>query len=145
MASIRILSMWLYFALTIPIVLYLLLDRRPAVETTNFHLEPAVVTPGQKVEAVWTVRSLRENCRGIVHRRMIDSQHQVFAFSSTYAVLHGTVETTSTYRTAWTIPMGISAGPAILQRNTERWCNPLQQWVWPMQEQYEATFMVLPP
>ncbi len=142
MASIRMLSMWLYLLLTIPIILYLLMDRRPAVETTDFHLEPAVVRPGQKVEAVWTVKSLRANCRGIVHRRMIDSQRQVFAFSSTYAVLHGDAGTTSTYRTVWTIPMGISPGSAILQRNTERWCNPLQQWIWPMQEQYEAKFTV---
>jgi hypothetical protein len=122
---------------------YLLLDRSPAVETV-IHMVPDAVVPGQKFEAVWSVKVLRPHCRGLVHRVMVDSQGQIFAFASIAAVIHGEVGTTDTYRSDWIVPMGMSLGPAIFRRNTERWCNPLQKWLWPMQEVHEAEFMVIP-
>lgn len=121
--------------------MYLLLDRSPAVETT-IRMEPDHVVPGQKAEAVWTVKVLRPHCRGLVHRTMIDSQNRIFAFSSISSVIHGEVGTEDTYRYDWIIPMGMSPGKAVFRRNTERWCNPLQRWLWPMQEVHEAHFTV---
>lgn len=122
---------------------FLLGDRSPAVETV-MHLEPDVVQPGQMVDVVWTVRTLRAHCRGRVHRAMIDSQKRVFAFESIDAVIHAPVGDSRTFHFGWMIPLGMSDGPALLRRNTDRWCNPLQQWLWPMQEVHEAAFTVLP-
>jgi hypothetical protein len=135
-----------FVVLSVPI--FLLLDRSPAVETV-IHLEPNVVHPGQSVEVVWTVKTLRENwvgenCCGRVYRMMFDSQKRVFAFESTLSVTHAPVGETRTYHIDWTIPMGMLPGPATLRRNVDRWCNPLQQWLWPMQEVHEAAFTVLP-
>lgn len=120
---------------------YLLLDRSAAVETV-VHLEPDHVTPGQMVEVVWSVKVLRAGCMGLVHRQVVDSQNRIFAFASVGAVIHGKVGTTDTYRYDWTIPMGMQPGLAVFRRNTERWCNPLQHYFWPMQEVHEATFTV---
>jgi hypothetical protein len=120
---------------------YFLLDRSPAVETV-IHMAPDKVVPGQHFEAVWSVKVLRPHCRGMVHRVIIDSQRQVFAFASVAAVIHGDVGTVDIYRSDWIVPMGMSSGPAIFRRNTERWCNPLQKWLWPMQEVHEAEFTV---
>lgn len=124
--------------------IYFLLDRLPAVETV-IHFEPDRVFPGQHVQVVWTVKVLRSHCHGRVHRSMIDSQGHIFAFESIAAVIHGVVGTIDTYYYEWSIPVGISPGPAIFRRNTERWCNPLQQWLWPMHEVHEAMFTVLSP
>jgi hypothetical protein len=121
--------------------MYLLLDRSSAVET-EIHFDPDHVLPGQQVQVVWSVKVLRPQCRGLVHRSMIDSQGRIFAFDSIASVIHGEVGTTDTYYYGWSIPIGISPGPAVFRRNTERWCNPLQQWLWPMQEVHEAKFTV---
>jgi len=150
MRSRPLLVVFLVGMLVFSIPVWMLLDRSPAVETV-IHLVPDHVVAGQKAEAVWSVTVLRSGwfiggggCRGLVHRAMIDSQRQIFAFSSIAAVVHGDVGTTDTYRYDWTIPMGMAPGPAIFRRNTERWCNPLQKWIWPMQEVHEARFTVLP-
>jgi len=121
---------------------YQLLNRSPAVETT-IHWEPETVVPGQRSEAVWTVKVLRPGCRGLVYRKMIDSQGRIFAFSAVEAVIHGKVGTTDTYRSDWVIPAGMSPGPATFRRDTERWCNVLQHWLWPMQEVHKAHFTVV--
>jgi hypothetical protein len=142
--GIRTLSMWLYLLLTVPIIGYLLLDRRPAIESTNFHFSPDVIRPGQKSDAVWTTKTLRDpdRCRGLVHRKFIDSNGQEFPFAPIDATIHDPVGDTATHRFRWRIPEGMAPGPAIFRRNVDRWCNPLQQWFWPMYEQHEATFTV---
>jgi len=145
--GLRTLALWLYLLLTVPIVLFLLFDRGAAIETTNFHFNPDVLRPGAKTRAAWTVKTLRDpdQCRGLVHRSLIDSQGQVFAFSTIDAVIHGSIGEVHTYYYPWTIPTGLAPGPAIFRRNVDRWCNPLQRWVWPMHEVHETTFTVLPP
>jgi hypothetical protein len=140
----RPLLFWFLFGcLIFAVPAYLLLDRSPAVETV-IHMEPDVVHPGQNAEAVWTVKTLRPHCRGRVHRAMVDSQKRVFGFESVDAVIHAPVGDVRTFHFGWVIPLGMSPGPAILRRNTDRWCNPLQQWLWPMQEIHEAKFTVEP-
>jgi hypothetical protein len=141
---IRFLSLRVFFVLGLLVFatpVYFLLDRSPAVET-EIHFEPDHVVPGQHAQAVWTVKVLRPHCRGLVHRSMIDSQGHIFAFEAVASVIHGDVGTTDTYYYGWTIPIGMSSGPALFRRNTERWCNPLQRWLWPMQEVHEAKFTV---
>jgi hypothetical protein len=122
--------------------IYLICHRSPPIKVTDFHLMPEVVRPGQRVEAVWTVESLREGCSGTVQRRMIDNENQVFAFIPVPTVRHGPVGKVETFRTPWMIPIGIANGPAVLQRHIERWCNFLQEMLWPMQEDYETRFTV---
>jgi hypothetical protein len=139
-----LLTAFLLGTIVFAIPAYMLLDRSPAVETV-IHLEPQFVFPGQRAEAVWTVKVLRPNCYGYVHRKMIDSGRQEFGFSSVDSVIHGAVGSIGLYRYDWTIPSGMSPGPAVLRRNTERWCNPLQRWLWPMHEVHEAKFEVTNP
>lgn len=122
----------------------MLLDRRPAVET-HLWIEPPVVMPGQRFQAVWTVKVLRPHCIGRVHPTLIDSTSQVFAFGAVDSVIHGPVGTTGTYHYEWTAPNGMAPGIATMRRNTDRGCNPLQFWLWPMKEVHEAEFTVISP
>jgi hypothetical protein len=119
----------------------MLWDRSPAGET-HLWIDPPVVAPGQHFQAVWTYHVLRPNCVGRVHPVLEDSAHQVFAFASVDSVVHGPVGTTGTYHSNWRAPNGIAPGPVTMRRYTDRGCNPLQFWLWPMKEVHEAKFTV---
>lgn len=125
----------------------MLMDRRPAVRTV-MSVVPDVTAPGQRVEVQWSVQVLRSGtfgggCSGYVHRKIIDSSGHEFGYSSIDSIIHGEVGTTGHYRVEWLIPTGIAGGPAVIRRNTERWCNLLQKWFWPIHELHEAYFTVV--
>lgn len=120
----------------------MLFSRGRAVETTDFHMAPSIVMAGQKIEAVWTDIPLRAGCHGIVHRRFINGT-DVWVFPPVYAVNHGPVGKAETFHTMWTVP-NMAPGEGVFQKTINRWCNPVQQWLWPMREVQEARFVVVP-
>ncbi len=124
------------------IPLYMLIvPRSPVVETTNFHMVPSVVMAGQKIEAVWTDRTLRTKCAGEVYRRFIGSD-DVWVLNPVHTVHHADVGDVQTFHTSFTMP-NMPAGPAKFRKYIKRWCNPFQEWLWPMLEIQEAAFSVV--
>lgn len=119
----------------------MLLARDPAVETTNFHMSPSIVMARGRADAVWTDKPLRAGCHGIVHRRFISGK-DVWVFPPVRAVNHGPVGEAQTFHTMWTIP-DMPPGEGVFQKTVRRWCNHVQEWLWPMEEVQEARFSVV--
>jgi hypothetical protein len=129
--------------------LYLVVgDRNPVAETTNFHINPSTVHPGQRVETVRTAKTLRTGCNeGVVYQTIVSRQgamQQVFSFLPIPpSRLFGPVGTTREYHSrTWEIPMGLQPGPNTLVQVIYRGCNWLQKTVWPLREEREFDFTV---
>ena len=124
----------------IPIYM-LIVPRGPVVETTNFHMMPSVVRAGQKIEAVWTDRTLRAGCEGNVYRRFIGSD-DTWVLNAVHTVHHANVGDMQTFHTTFVVP-NMPAGPAKFHKDVKRWCNLFQEWLWPMRETQEAPFSIV--
>lgn len=123
------------------VIYYMLLDD-PCVETTNFHMEPNVVTPGQTFSAVWTDKTLRE-CDGIVFRRFISkSGGDVWVFPPVHTVHHD--KPVSNFHTSWIAPHAPPGTEMVFRKDIRRWANFIQKW-WPMEESQEAPFSIAGP
>jgi hypothetical protein len=139
---------WLFFllgALVFVAVLWMASDRRPVVEQTDFHVDPSAVRPGQRVDAVWTDKTLRARCNGVVFPRIVgmkDGQLQTFGAPPRPPVGHNVVGKTETFRTVWKIPELDHGSSGYFDKRTNRWCNIVQEWLWPMKEETWAPFTV---
>ena len=128
---------------TVPVGM--LMSRSPAVETTDFHMDPAVVAPQQKFEAVWTDVPLREGCTGAVYRRFTgtrDGKKTSWVYPPVHVVLHGEVGKPEQFRTSWIVPNMDAGTEGTFTKHIKRSCNFLQAWIWPMEEDQEAKFAV---
>ncbi len=123
----------------------MLFSRSPAVETTNFHMTPSTVQPGQKIEAVWIDTPLREGCTGVVYRRFTgvrDGMRTSWVYPAVHVVLHGAVGEPEQFRTTWSVPQMDPGTEGVFKKHVKRWCNLPQEWLWPMEEDQEARFSV---
>lgn len=123
-------------------VIYYMLRDDPCVETTDFHMEPNVVAPGQTFHAVWTDKSLRE-CNGTVNRRFISVDGiDVFVFPPVHTVQHD--KPIQRFHTPWIGPAAPPGSKMVFRKDIKRWSNFVQQW-WPMEEVQEAPFSIAGP
>lgn len=119
----------------------MLLSRGQIVETTDFHMVPSIVRIAQRSEAIWSDKTLRSGCGGLVHRRFI-AGNDIWIFPPVHTVQHGDVGSMQRFHTPWIVP-DLPPGKAVFRKDIERWCNPIQKWVWPMWEMQEAPFEVI--
>ena len=125
---------------------YMLLQREPCIETTDFHMEPSTVASGQKFVAVWTDRTLRAGCNGMLNRRFIATNGiDIWVFPPAHTVHHGAVGSTSRFHTPWIAPDAPPGTDIVFRKDIQRWSNPIQKWVWPMEEAQEAPFSIVEP
>ena len=123
----------------------MLMSRSPAVETTDFHMAPSVVTSEQRFEAVWLDTPLREGCTGVVYRRFTgtkDGKNTSWVQPAVHVVLHGAVGIPEEFRTSWRVPNMDPGTEGAFKKHFKRWCNRFQEWLWPMEEDQEARFIV---
>ncbi len=123
----------------------MLFSRSQAVETTDFHMSPSVVTPGQEFEAVWTDTPLRAGCTGVVNRRFTgvkDGNKTSWVLPAVHVVLHGAVGVPEQFRTTWRVPHLDPGTEGVFKKHVKRWCNLPQELLWPMEEDQEAIFSV---
>jgi hypothetical protein len=129
---------------TVPVGM--LMSRSPAVETTNFHMSPDIVSPGDSFQAVWIDTPLREGCTGVVFRRFVglsDGMKASWVYPAVHVVLHGPVGEPEQFRTPWVVPAKMDPGTeGVFRKHIKRSCNFLQAWIWPMEEDQEARFTV---
>ncbi len=127
------------FSFTVPAAM--LLARSPVVETTNFRMSPSTVQAGQRIEAIWTDRTMRVGCEGIVFRRFIGGD-ETWIFQPVSTAHHGFIGETQTFHTEWIVPH-MPIGKSVFHKDVKRWCNVFQEWLWPMHETQEAEFTVV--
>lgn len=108
------------------------------------HISPDPVVPGSRVFLVVHVRDDRQ-CSGLIHRWLSDSEGHVYGLPDAHAVYgYVTPGVSKPFRLshAVDIPPDISVGPAEYHSQVERWCNPFQEFIWPMSDAYEVKFTV---
>lgn len=124
-------------------VLWMLGDRRPVVEVIDPKIMPDPVVPGAPMTLTWKVIEHR-SCEGSVQRSIVDSTGRKFTFQQDATVYHSAAEPRQLefYREL-VAPLGLTPNSvATYHAAVERWCNPLQHWIWPMREELKIQFNV---
>lgn len=118
-------------ALAIAPILIMLFDRRQPLDLIEGYITPDEVRGGQEVRVTWVVREHRD-CDGRLWKLFIDSAKNAYATVWEPTVYHLTFADQRTFQKLMTIPKGMTPGPAIYTTKIERWCNPLQKYIWPI-------------
>jgi hypothetical protein len=118
-------------------------DRYDPRSILTTQIVPLLSAPGSFVSVVYLVQDNRE-CHGIVHRWVIDSSGLIHAIGDVTVFHNFVVEFKKPYHFSrdFRIPRGAAAGPALYQARTERWCNFLQEWFWPIVDTESASFII---
>lgn len=116
--------------------LWLLLDRGPVLilQQNDSYVLPDPAPQGHRISIVWSAIE-RRNCDGVVIPRVVDSSGRVFEYARQPAIYHDLMQPgkrsfTKTLR----LPLGMAPGPARYEPIVLRWCNPIQQLVWPLRD-----------
>lgn len=120
----------------VTIFLILLFDRRQAVETLTIRFVSAPVVAGKPVMVQWTVIERRHGCAGKVYPIWIDSSGTVFDAKVDIVPFRDVKgDDPQTFRRPRIVPIGLMPGDATFAPWAERWCNPVQEWLWPMRDE----------
>lgn len=120
--------------ISITITLGLFLDRNPVVELdpikSSIYPNPAL--PGQTINITWHAIAHR-NCSGIVIPRIIDSTGRIYEFTRSSTVYQDIMQPGDrTFTKTLTLPAVMAPGTARYQAVVIRWCNRVQELLWPM-------------
>ena len=116
------------------IFLIFALDRRPAVDALGIEFVDKVVTTGTNPSVQWKTRVRREGCGGRIWPRWIDSKGIVYLEPPEPIPFRlGIPSGDITYSRPRHVP-DMNAGEAIFHPGAERWCNPVQEYLFPMAE-----------
>ena len=123
-------------------ILWLLFDRGDVVTLTNLRIVPNPAKAGEHIEIQWDVDLHRKGCSGEIKQGIIAANNQIYTFESEASVYHEAGK--YSYVKDMILPGGMVKGPAIYRSSIVRWCNPLQQFFWPMAEEiHEARFAII--
>lgn len=122
-------------------ITYMALDRTPPLVPYIGEMVPNKASPGDTVRIDFTVNVNRQ-CRGTVHREIVDSSRVVHILESIPSVIRDTEFHVSR---RLQIPYNLSWGPARYRVIVHYVCNPLQNW-WPIEVRSpDIVFTVVPP
>ena len=122
------------------------IGNRYSVLIENPRVEPNQVEAGANATLHFTARGFDLACKGVVDRSIIDSKGVIYrlketATSNIKPIEHGGFEFSRTFP----VPVGMASGPATYRAIVTRWCNPIQKFFWPIVEETDVKFSVLPP
>lgn len=111
----------------------MLLDRRQPLVVEAVSLLPNVAYAGDTLTMRWAAREYR-NCEGFVIRRFVGGHdkviHETIAQRTVY---HGNADSQlREFEIQFVIPNNLGPGPYTYEPVTIRWCNILQQYLWPI-------------
>jgi hypothetical protein len=142
--NVRTFAVVLCLILIIPPGFYLLFDRRPATNTM-MTVEPAVIQPGEDAKVISVVDVLRMHCRGQVYPEVEIMGFPIINLPMQHVAIHDKPGLYGPYRYVFRVPDDAPRGATgIFRRRTDRWCNPIQEALWPMHEVHEAKFQISP-
>ena len=116
-------------------IIILLGDRRPVVMAISVNFADKAVLAGGLARVVWVVEERRHGCAGRVYPLWVDSEGTVFdeppdAVPARSDPVHRM--TVSRWRK---VPDGMAPGMATVSPKAVRWCNVLQEYIWPIEEE----------
>jgi hypothetical protein len=108
------------------------------------HITPDPVARGSRAFLIVRVKDDRQ-CSGLIHRWLSDRNGSIYGLPDAHAVYgYVTPGVSKPFRLSHQIdiPPDIAPGPAEYHSQVERWCNPFQEYVWPMGDAYTVKFTV---
>jgi hypothetical protein len=122
----------------------MLFDRREPVTIISGTLEPNTIRSGDPVIVTWTIKENR-SCSGDLRRVVVDSVGKVHEFIIEPTIYHEVLTSPRTFVKRFNMPYGMAPGAATYYGVGTRWCNVLQQFIWPMPFKSPGiSFTVLP-
>lgn len=128
-------------ALFISFFMIALLDRRPPLRIEpGSYISPDPVKPGGAIILTWSV-TLDRNCEGEVISRLIDSTGRIYEYDrgpATYKDM--TRPSPQFYTKSIVLPVVMPPGKTQYDSIITRWCNPIQEHLWPMVEHTQSVW-----
>ena len=121
-------------SLSFAVFLGMLFDRRPVVDldATKSFISPAPARPGERIFITWSAVAHR-NCAGYTIPRVVESTGRVFEYARTPTVYQDLMAPLArSFTKELILPAIMTSGPARYEAIVIRWCNPVQQYIWPM-------------
>lgn len=111
----------------------MLLDRRIPIVVEAVSLTPTQARAGDTMTMTWRAREYRK-CDGRVIRRFVGGIDKVVRETIAQAtVYHGDADgKPHEFEILFNIPNNLGPGPYTYEPITIRWCNVLQQYLWPI-------------
>ena len=152
-------ALWCHFyALTFSLIILtpltiMFFDRRQPVELELVKIENKNGLPeareGDEVTVTYNAKVIREGCGGELLQTIVDSANKITAFVREPTIFNANNPQrigNITFSKTLIIPRGVTSGPALYVPRIERWCNPLQRYLWPIPQEPQPSikFTVLP-
>ncbi len=127
--------------------LQLLFDRRAVLtlDAAASSIRPNPVKAGDTISITWRAIPHR-HCAGTVIPRIIDSTGRIYEFARIPVVYHHIMNFGGqSFTKTLTLPTVMAPGPARYEAVVIRWCNILQEYLWPMVDKpFPIPFVVKP-
>jgi hypothetical protein len=105
-------------------------------------IQPAVVMPGARAAVVYTAVDDR-TCNAIIHRWITDKNGMIYDLPDSRTIFHDTpIGEKFKFARQFMLPDIIPPGPAMYNSIAVRWCNPFQEYIWPLTNHYTVPFTV---
>lgn len=123
-----------------------LLDRRPPLRIEpGAHIDPDPVKIGGTITLTWGV-TVDRNCAGEVISRLIDSTGRIYEYDRGPATYKDMTRPFPQYYTKnIALPTVMPLGKTQYDSIIARWCNPIQQYLWPMVEHTQPVWFEIAP
>lgn len=112
----------------------MLFDRRQvlSLDAKGSSVTPNPARQGDTVTITWQAAAYR-NCSGVVIPRIIDSTGRIYEFARVPTVYQDLMRPGDRHFTkTLTLPAVMAPGPARYEAVIIRWCNVVQEYLWPM-------------
>ncbi len=120
--------------LAVSVAAVLLLDRHPPIrlDASRSFITPSPANPGDTITITWAALADRR-CGGFIIPRVIDSTGRIYEFARIPVVYHELMKPDATqFSKVLTLPTVMAKGPARYEAVVVRWCNVVQEYLWPM-------------
>jgi hypothetical protein len=111
------------------------------VRVYSERIEPNPAYPGQRAELVYQADNT-QSCDGVVHKWIVDSLGTVHEIATEPAAFHSTEASVSWYYKSFNVPLGVALGPALYKSHVVRYCNVVQEFIWPTTSDYVVPFII---
>lgn len=111
-------------------IFWMLFSRSPVIEVIETRVEPPIAQTGELIRTIWRAKELRRGCGGTVTPRFIDSTNRIVEFHPYSTFVYNTPGEVREFYRVIDVPRGLAPGLVQYVPIVKRWCNPLQEYFW---------------
>ena len=131
----------LLLALALGICAVMLFYPREHVMVYNEVIEPNPAHPGELANLVYTANNT-ETCDGVVYKWVVDLRGTKHVLAVDVAAYHSVESKVEVYHKPFYVPLGAAPGPAFYKSHVVRYCNAVQEFIWPTTDDYTVPFVI---